>query len=199
MTALKSLKLAAENADQQPRYRSQTAEDVKIWTEKQTALDLANYRDLPLRQLVNLYIFADFAQVKGLKDAIVDAVMAAYGNPRVARGPKPVCLWDLKEDKSDCLADPISLVNSAWEKLPAGDKLAARELEEDNAPEIGWHRNGFALTTVTMCHVRNSRDKSGVEWVDRSTIREALTLVHPSRRRKAAEYLVYLEKRIVVV
>ena len=123
MTALKSLKLAAEDADRQLQYRPRDPEVIKTWTEKQTALDLANYRDLPLQQLVGLYGFADFAQVKGLKDAIVDAVIEVYSNCTsiYAKRSKPISLWG--ENQPDCLPDPISLINSAWEKLPADDKL----------------------------------------------------------------------------
>ncbi|KAL8854928.1 MAG: hypothetical protein Q9221_000435 [Calogaya cf. arnoldii] len=93
----------------------------KDWSPKQkTALDMANYRDLPLQQLISLYTFADFAQVKGLKDAIIDAVVDAYGrNPVFGRFPKAICIWDLRPDKPDWLPDPIELINSAWEQLPA--------------------------------------------------------------------------------
>ncbi|KAL8752503.1 MAG: hypothetical protein Q9199_005696 [Rusavskia elegans] len=95
----------------------------KVWTEKQTALDLANYRDLPLQQLVSLYTLADFAQVKGLKDAIVDAVVEAYGNPDAAVAKKPICFWNLVADRPDWLVDPIGLINSVWQKLPTDDKF----------------------------------------------------------------------------
>ncbi|KAL8876534.1 MAG: hypothetical protein Q9198_005287, partial [Flavoplaca austrocitrina] len=121
-TALSKLKQAAATAAKDLSYYSHSKADSqyeKIWTEKQTALNLANYRDLPLQQLVNLYAFADFAHVKGLKDAIVDAVVDAYGNPGRPRTAKPICFWDVIADRPDWLADPIKLINSAWEQLPA--------------------------------------------------------------------------------
>ncbi|KAL8889446.1 MAG: hypothetical protein Q9215_003281 [Flavoplaca cf. flavocitrina] len=121
-TALSKLKQAAATAAKDLSYYLHSKADSqyeKIWTEKQTALNLANYRDLPLQQLVNLYAFADFAHVKGLKDAIVDAVVDAYGNPGRPRTAKPICFWDVTADRPDWLADPIKLINSAWEQLPA--------------------------------------------------------------------------------
>ena len=121
-TALFKLKEAAATAAKDlssySRYRTD-GEYEKNWTEKQTALNLANYRDLPLQQLVNLYAFADFAHAKGLKDAIVDAVVDAYGNPGSPKNAKAICFWDVTADRPDWLADPIHVINSAWEQVPA--------------------------------------------------------------------------------
>ncbi|KAI4217005.1 MAG: hypothetical protein LQ349_009082 [Xanthoria aureola] len=112
---------AAANADLSLFRISRDHTYRKKWAEKQQALDLANYRDLPLQHLVSLYTFADFAQVKGLKDAIVDAVVEAYGNPEAALSRKPDCFWNLVADRPDWLEDPIGLINSFWQKLPADD------------------------------------------------------------------------------
>ncbi|KAL8929717.1 MAG: hypothetical protein Q9172_000274 [Xanthocarpia lactea] len=119
-TTLTSLKKAAakerEAAAQLLQYNPMNK---VVSTEKRTELDLANYRDLPLQQLISLYIFADFAQVKGLKDAIVDAIIEGYGDPEPPGTTKAICIWNLKTDRPDWLVDPIKLINSAWEHLPA--------------------------------------------------------------------------------
>ena len=119
-TTLMSLKKAAgEERDTAVYLLRYDSNNNHVPTEKQTELDLANYRDLPLQQLINLYIFADFAQVKGLKDAVVDAIIEAHGDPDPPRTTKAICIWNLQTDRPDWLMDPIKLINSVWEHLPA--------------------------------------------------------------------------------
>ncbi|KAL8863496.1 MAG: hypothetical protein Q9178_000177 [Gyalolechia marmorata] len=118
-TILTSLKqAAAKERDAAAQLLHYNPSNKVVSTEKRTELDLANYRDLPLQQLISLYVFADFAQVKGLKDAVVDAIIEAYGDPE-RRSIKAICIWNLQTDRPDWLADPVKLINSAWEQLPA--------------------------------------------------------------------------------
>ncbi|KAL8783993.1 MAG: hypothetical protein Q9213_004244 [Squamulea squamosa] len=124
-TTITSLKKAAEHerqqaasAEQQRRY-GYSSSVAEVGTEKRAALDTANYQELQIQRLIDLYIFGDFAQVIGLKDAIVDAVIEAYGNPDAAERNKTVCFWGLHKARQQWLVDPVEMINSAWDRLPA--------------------------------------------------------------------------------
>ena len=82
------------------------------------ALNLANYRDVPLPAMVALYALAEFLQVRGLKDQIITSLAFVYSYNNIDR-PKEayVLFWEIsnstKELKPGWLMTPAKGINMA--------------------------------------------------------------------------------------
>lgn len=88
--------------------------------EASTALDEANYRDLPFTALISLYILADSLLIRGLKDTIITLLIEVYGYDRLAGTPKGTTLdfWMAPGERIPSIPSPAAGINLAWKKTP---------------------------------------------------------------------------------
>lgn len=79
---------------------------------------LALFEDVPIPELVSLYILADALQIRGLRDHIVNVIAKVYGTE--------VCRTDAfwrRHEASDDWPQPILIMNDAYDRLPSTSTL----------------------------------------------------------------------------
>jgi len=88
--------------------------------EASTALDEADYRDLPFTALISLYILADSLLIRGLKDTIITLLIEVYGYHRLAGFQKGTTLdfWKAPGERIPNMLSPAAGINLAWKKTP---------------------------------------------------------------------------------
>ncbi|KAL8721199.1 MAG: hypothetical protein Q9225_002085 [Loekoesia sp. 1 TL-2023] len=86
--------------------------------------ELARYRDLPFDKLIDLYLLADYLQILGLRDQIIDRLVDVYGSYSMGDTARPPSFWGWTgAARPQWLPDPVSSINAAWSASSKDSKL----------------------------------------------------------------------------
>ncbi|KAL8863525.1 MAG: hypothetical protein Q9178_000206 [Gyalolechia marmorata] len=81
----------------------------------------AQYKDAPFDALIKLYLLADYVQVPGIKDQIINSLIDVYANSDTLQ-PDEIWLW-CNNDRPTWTPNPVSAINLAWRSLPSESNL----------------------------------------------------------------------------
>ncbi|KAL8929746.1 MAG: hypothetical protein Q9172_000303 [Xanthocarpia lactea] len=139
--------------------------------QKRQLYNCARYKDAPFDALIKLYLVADYVQVPGIKDQIINSLIDVYAKSDTLQ-PDDIWLW-CNNDRPTWTPNPVSAINLAWRSLPPESNLCklltalfcdnvlyrAKELQENEKLE-----SDFLTTVFQEVQLRRFIGQEDTDW-----------------------------------
>ena len=145
---------------------------VTTLSNKRQLYTCAQYKDAPFDALIKLYLLADYVQVPGIKDQVINSLIDVYANSDPLQ---PDDIWlCCNNDRPTWTPNPVSAINLAWRSLPPESNLCklltalfcdnvmyrAKELQEDEKLDSDFLNTVFQEAQLRRCTGRGDTDWS---------------------------------------
>lgn len=122
--SLAELRVNVEKELELKRQARASRVDILARTMTSDLYELARYRDLPFDKLIGLYLLADYLQILGLRDQIVDRLVDIYDFYNTGDAARPPSFWGWTgAARPHWLPNPVSSINAAWSASSKDSKL----------------------------------------------------------------------------